>query len=101
MAEAKGKPFVMIGIITDTEARDVLKMKLEKDGIEYPNVISGSTQHGVAGEWKIHSYPTLFVIDAQGVIRYRGHDHEAAKKIVSELLAKASSGAPAEPKKAK
>ena len=36
--------------------------------------------------WNIAGYPTYVVVDANGVIRSRGHDLDAAIKIIEETL---------------
>ena len=42
----------------------------------------------IAKRWNVHSWPTIYILDNEGVIRYRDPSGEALEKAVNELLAK-------------
>ena len=64
-----GRPFTLLGINSDQD-RSVLKKKFAKEKITWPNIHEGK-EHAVSREWNVHAYPTIYVIDAEGVIRRR------------------------------
>jgi peroxiredoxin len=81
------KPFVMLGVNGDKdrgEARrfsrkENLKMNSWQDG--------GSTRGPIATAWGVDRWPFIYVIDQQGVIRFREVYGESLNKAVDKLLA--------------
>jgi thiol-disulfide isomerase/thioredoxin len=76
-----GKPFVFISVSAD-DKRETLKDFLEKEPMPWVHWWSG-TGDGVVRKWSIQAFPTLYVIDAKGVIRAKvvGGGEENEKKI--------------------
>lgn len=65
------KPFVLLGVNSDRD-RDALKKVLEKEQITWRSFWNGGGTTGhIAGTWNIRGWPTLYVLDAQGVIRHK------------------------------
>jgi len=90
--ELKDKPFALIGINSDRD-RDALKEVLKKEEITWRSWWDGgSTQGPIATKWNVHGWPTLYVLDAKGVIHYKGHNgndmDKAVKKLLKEMEAK-------------
>jgi hypothetical protein len=87
------KPFALIGINSDND-RDELKKVLVKEEITWRSFWNGgSTQGPISTKWNVQGWPTLFVIDHNGVIRgkYLGSPGEAVlDKLIEELVAAAS-----------
>ena len=86
------KPFVLLGVNSDRD-HDELKKVLEKEQITWRSWYDGGSTSGpIATRWNVHGWPTIYVLDAQGVIRYkgvRGHDmDEAVDKLLKELKEK-------------
>jgi hypothetical protein len=46
----------------------------------------GSTNGPIATRWNVSGWPTIYVIDAKGVIRYRDVREQAMDKAVDTLL---------------
>ncbi|RMF80983.1 MAG: TlpA family protein disulfide reductase [Planctomycetota bacterium] len=85
--ELKGKPFTFLGINSDSD-RSGLKERFEKEGVTWPQIYEGNSR-AISEKWNVRAYPTLYVIDQQGVIRKRGFLPEPEiAKAVKELLAK-------------
>jgi thiol-disulfide isomerase/thioredoxin len=65
----KGKPFALLGVNCDDDkqaAADAIK----SEQIAWPNWHDGSPGDGpIAKRYHIRSYPSVFVIDGQGIIR--------------------------------
>ena len=78
----KDKPFKLIGVSSDDP--DSLS-----DIIKRQNLIWDSWADGpggpIAQAWKVHSYPTVFIIDKKGVIRMKGHG-EGIDEMLERLL---------------
>lgn len=87
-AKWKAEPFVLLGINSDKGSRDDLAQKFSESKIEYPNILVGNTDAEIPTEWGVRGWPTLVVLDQQGVIRYRGHGGPSAEKKCEELLGK-------------
>jgi hypothetical protein len=68
------KPFAILGINSDTD-RDELKKVIAKEEITWRSWWDGGSTNGpIATTWNVYAWPTLYLIDAKGVIRYKG-DH--------------------------
>jgi peroxiredoxin len=80
------KPFTLLGINSD-ESRSALKKVIEKESITWPNIFDGRPGP-LAAQWNVFSWPTIYVLDHQGVIRYRLLRGEALEQAVVELLEK-------------
>ncbi|MFO0946227.1 MAG: redoxin domain-containing protein [Planctomycetota bacterium] len=86
--EFQSKPFALVGINCDAPAR--LKKLLESNAVTWPCIADGANGP-IASKWRIDSYPTVFVLDAKGVIRYRfsGDPGTQLRAAIEELLAEA------------
>src|SRR5262245_55818638 len=80
------KPFALIGVNSDTD-RDALKETLVKEQITWPSFWDKSTDGPISSAWNVSGWPTIYVLDAKGVIRFRNVRGEAMDKAVDELLA--------------
>ena len=79
-------PFAMIGVNSDKD-QETLKEFLEKENMTWRHFWNGGgTQGPISTAWKVQGWPTIYVLDGDGIIRYRevrGHDMDHA---VDELL---------------
>ncbi len=67
----EGKPFVLIGVNSDTD-RAALKKVLDKEKITWRSFWNGGSTDGpISNRWNVQGWPTLFLIDAKGVIRHK------------------------------
>jgi thiol-disulfide isomerase/thioredoxin len=66
----EGHPFVLIGVSGDRggERKNVL-LRVEKEQITWRTFWDGNG--AIAGKWNIEYWPTIFIIDHNGVIRHR------------------------------
>jgi hypothetical protein len=63
----EGKPFALVGVNSDA-SRDVLKKVIADEKMTWRSFFDG--QGGpIARQWNVSGWPTLYVIDAKGVIR--------------------------------
>lgn len=70
--QLEGKPFALIGVNSDKDKK-VLKEKSEAAGITWRSFWNGLEGTGgpISKEWNVRGWPTLYVLDAKGVIRYK------------------------------
>ena len=66
----EGKPFALLGIDFDSSRKD-LKAAIEKEKLTWRNWFDGS-DGPIARQWNISVIPTFYIVDAHGVIRYKG-----------------------------
>jgi len=70
----EGKPFALLGINSDKDRQELQKV-IAKEGITWRTWWDGgSTQGPIATKWNVQGWPTLYLLDGKGVIRYKG-DH--------------------------
>ena len=81
----EGKPFALLGVNRDI-SRESLKKSEEKHQITWRSFFDGR-DGPISKRHNIQSMPTVFVLDATGVIRYKGVRDEAMDRAVDQLLA--------------
>ena len=81
------KPFALIGVNSDPD-REKLKPVLEKEQITWRSFWNGEkgTRGPISEAWHVRGWPTIYVLDADGVIRYRDVRGEDMDRGVDELL---------------
>lgn len=83
----EGKPFVLVSINVDAEMK-TLKEFLQAEPMPWTHWYNGD-EGGILDAWNIRGFPTVFVLDPGGVVRYRSVHDEALDKAVDELLTEA------------
>jgi hypothetical protein len=68
----EGKPFVLIGVNSDSDLQ-ALKPVLEKEQITWRSFWNGPQGTGgpISQAWNVRGWPTLWLIDHKGVLRYK------------------------------
>ncbi|HKI21350.1 MAG TPA: TlpA family protein disulfide reductase, partial [Isosphaeraceae bacterium] len=94
VARMNGRPFVLIGVNGD-EDRSRAKEVSAKEGIHWRSFWDGGGPDGIPVKWGVSGWPTVYLIDAKGVIRdgslsLRG---AALDKAVEDLVAEAEAAA--------
>ncbi len=98
MKRLAGRPFVLLGVNTDRD-RKAIKSVMVKERLNWRSWWDGgSTEGPIATQWQIVNWPTLFVIDHKGVIRYvadhgGGIEHEPIDAMIDMLVQVAESSA--------
>ena len=87
----KDEPFALVGINSDGTAEE-LKPILARENITWRQAVDGDTSGPWATKWNVHGWPTIYVLDAKGVIRYRDVRGEEMDKAVDTLLAEVKAG---------
>ena len=83
----KDKPFALVGVNSDGD-RSALQKVVKEQGLNYRSAVGGTTSGPIAKAWNVHGWPTVYVIDAKGVIRHKfiGVDPAKLTKAVEDLL---------------
>jgi len=83
----ESKAFVLIGVNSDKD-RAELKKVLDKEKITWRSFWNGGSTRGrISSRWNVSAWPTLFLIDAKGVIRYK-HEGSPGDKTLDEEIDK-------------
>lgn len=80
----KDKPFELISISFD-EKKETLEAFLEKEKMPWTHWWNGR-KGDLGAQLNVRFFPTIFVLDGNGVIRYKGVRGEAMDKAVDALL---------------
>jgi hypothetical protein len=84
----KDSPFALIGVNSDSDLSK-LKPRLAEENITWRSFWNGpkGTDGPISAKWNVGGWPTIYVIDQAGVIRFKNVRGEAMDKAVDELLA--------------
>jgi Thioredoxin-like len=93
VADLKDKPFALIGMNSDKDKADWKKQAAE-NGVTWRSFWNGpdGTSGPISAKWNVHSWPTIYVLDKKGMIRFKNVRGEAMTKAVEELLAEDDKG---------
>lgn len=88
----QGKSFTMIGVNGDPALPDA-KRAMDREKMTWPSFWNGKEGPGgpIATTWNVHGWPTIFVLDSDGIIRfkYEGYGNESSNVLngcVDELM---------------
>jgi hypothetical protein len=66
---------------------------MAKENITWPQFFDGGGTSGpIATTWNVSGWPTLYLIDAKGVIRHKNLRDAAMEKAILDLVAEAEKG---------
>ena len=80
------EPFALIGIDTDRDL-DSFRESCRKQGIAWRSSFQGGTRGPLCRAWGVTQFPTIFVLDAKGVVRYIDVTGGDLDRAVDQLLA--------------
>lgn len=91
------KPFVLLGVNSDKDLVQ-LKVDMEKEQITWRSFYDGGSPNGntsgpIATRWNVSGWPTLYFIDAKGVIRHKSlgsPGDETVDKWIDQLVEEAT-----------
>ncbi len=81
------KPFALVGVNSDSDLKK-LKERMKQEQITWPSFTDGSTSGPISTEWSVRGWPTIYILDAKGIIRYQsvGADERAIDETLKTLL---------------
>ncbi|MCX7701968.1 MAG: TlpA family protein disulfide reductase [Gemmataceae bacterium] len=87
----KDKPFVLVSISAD-EKKETLKEFLENEPMPWVHWWEGRREGGILNDWNVEFFPTIYILDHKGVIRYKNIRGKAMEEAVEKLLAEMDQG---------
>jgi len=89
----KDKPFALIGVNSDTD-KAVLKKRMAEEKITWRSFWNGpqGTNGPISKAWNVRGWPTIYVLDAKGVIRFKGVREKQMDEAVDALLKELEGG---------
>ncbi len=66
------KPFALIGVNSDGDDLDRIHSILEEKNLTWRSFQNDSSTGTISDQWNVRGWPTVYIIDAEGVIRYKG-----------------------------
>ena len=85
----KDDPVAILGVNSDEEIQTILDAK-EEEGLDYRVWWDGhgevGTEGPIATEWNVTGWPSIYILDDKGVIRYAQKRHADIISSVNELL---------------
>ena len=84
----EGKPFALLGINSDPKAN--LRKVLKQENITWRSWWDGGDTEGpIQMQWNIRGWPTVYVLDHKGVIRFKNVGEKSLDEAVDKLVAEA------------
>ncbi|MGI9515428.1 MAG: TlpA family protein disulfide reductase, partial [Pirellulaceae bacterium] len=82
-----GKPFALIGVNSDAD-RDKIKEIVKEKNITWRSFWNGpeGTSGPISTQWNVSGWPTIYVLDSEGVIRYKNVRGPAMDKAITALM---------------
>jgi thiol-disulfide isomerase/thioredoxin len=90
----RSAPFAMVSVNTDKD-RETLRKAIREGEITWPCWWDGGTDGPITTAWGVSSFPSIFVLDRDGVIRFKDVRGEALDRAVAALLDPKAFGSPA------
>ena len=80
------KPFAIVGVNSDRD-RDKLKERMAEEEITWSSFFDGGGTGGpIASAWNVSGWPTIYVLDAEGRIRFKDARGEEIDAAIEELM---------------
>ena len=85
--EYQDKPFALIGVNSDADLEQIRKTVKEKN-LPWRSFWNGpkGTQGPISQRWNVEGWPTIYILDAEGVIRYRNVRGDELDAAIESLL---------------
>ncbi len=85
--ELKGRPFSIVGVNSDS--KDRLKELVKNGTTLWRNFTNVQADGKISTTWGVRGWPTLYLIDHNGVIKHKGLRGDAMEKAIMEMVAEA------------
>jgi thiol-disulfide isomerase/thioredoxin len=85
----QGKPFAMIGVNGDSDRAGV-KVVVREEGISWPSFWTGGPRGPIPTAWNVKYWPTVYVLDPEGRIRFKANAGIGLEEVVDRLLSETS-----------
>ncbi|MCA8952380.1 MAG: hypothetical protein KDE27_22915 [Planctomycetes bacterium] len=94
----KDRPFALLGVNSDRTNTEkglaLYREKAKEMGVTWRSFQNESTAPQISDTWRVNSWPTLFYIDHEGIIRHKNVRNEAEmERVLEEMIAAAEQAA--------
>jgi hypothetical protein len=79
------RPFALIGINSDG-GQAALQKIIKEQGLTWRHAVDGSTAGPIATRWNVSGWPTTYILDSKGVIRFRDLGENEIEGAVVKLM---------------
>ncbi len=83
------KPFALLEINSDDDP-EAVRRTMRKEGLTWRCCFDGGKEGSIHRGWDVHRWPTIFVLDRQGVLRFKDLRGPMLDRVVERLLAETS-----------
>jgi hypothetical protein len=84
----EGRPFAIIGVNSDRD-REKLQQRMKEENITWRSFWAGSTGGEIPAKWNVSGWPTIYVIDAEGIIRAKNVRGPKLEEWIEKLVEEA------------
>ena len=90
MKKLKDRPFALIGVNSDKNLEKIREI-VKKKNLTWRSFWNGpkGTRGPHSERWNVEGWPTIYLIDHEGVIRYKNVRGDKLDAAIEELVAKA------------
>jgi len=79
------EPFALVGVNSDKEKE--YRETIERENITWPSFWDGGDTEGpISTKWGVYAWPTIYILDHEGIIRGKRMRGEKLHEFVDELL---------------
>jgi peroxiredoxin len=86
VAAMKDEPFVMLGVVSDEDPA-LIRERMTAGEVTWNAWFDGGTDGPIDKTWNIKGWPTVYVIDAKGIIRHKDVYGAKLETVVKRLIA--------------
>ncbi len=79
------KPFALVGVNSDRDL-ETIRETVKKKNLNWRSFQNDGPEGKISEKWKIKGWPTIFILDAEGKIRFKGHGGDI-DSVIEECLA--------------
>jgi thiol-disulfide isomerase/thioredoxin len=87
----KARPFALLGVNCDEDRAEIRRV-VDKEKLNWKSWWDGGTERKISTPWQVTSFPTIYVLDHKGVIRYKGVRGQRLDAAVNHLLKECETG---------
>ncbi len=81
----KGRPFALISVNTD-DTLDTVKKSITEGEITWPCWFDGGTEGPITTTWGVTAFPSIFVLDENGIVRHKNLRENSLQEAVEKLV---------------
>jgi hypothetical protein len=86
VSRLENEPFALVGVNSDP-VPDYLEA-IEREEITWPQFWDGGDTDGpISTKWGVRGWPTIYILDHEGIIREKNKREEKLDEVVDRLLA--------------